>query len=105
MSSPLKQLLPVYRDIEHKVEQAIAVRLGLPVLRLDPEAEASVKLADRVLLVTEQRDLMPPGQPGDGTERDWPDVEPLPYTIEPWPPVLAREAFMKRFKELTEGTS
>lgn len=97
VSSPLKQQLRAYRDIERTVEHAIAVRFGIPPLRWTSEANAAVKHADRVLLLTEQRDLMPPG---DGTERDWPDVEPLPWTIEPLPAFVAKALFLRRFEQL-----
>lgn len=97
VSSPLKAQLRSYKDIERTVEHAIAARFGLPVLRWSSEANAAVKHADRVLLVTEQRDLMPPG---DGTERDWPDVAPLPWVIEPLQPFVAKALFLRRFEQL-----
>jgi len=58
---PLKALLPDYRRIEQRVEAAIRARFGLPDAQSYPVTEA-----DRIMLATERRDLMPP----DDTE--WP---------------------------------
>lgn len=97
VSSPLKALVRPYKDIERTVQHAIEARFGLPPLTWTSAASQAVKHADRVLLVTEQRDLMPPG---DGRERDWPDVEPLPWKIEPLQPFMARALFLRRYRQL-----
>lgn len=100
VSSPLKQLLPDYRDIEHRVEQAIRERYHLPAT-----LDESVKFADLRLLVTERRDLMPPPAPYYGV-RDaeawlWAnDIEPLPERIVPLNPDDAAALFIKRFWEI-----
>ena len=89
---PLKNLLPDYRAIETPVEAVIFARFGLPA-QLPP----TVKMADRILLATEQRDLMPPH--GDV----WPltvGVMPLEETIVPMTPTEAKAAFLARYYEL-----
>lgn len=53
VASPLKTLLPQYRELEEKFQKVIAGRFGLPW----PIPE-EVKHADRVALMTEKRDLL-----------------------------------------------
>lgn len=94
VSSPLKALLKDYQEIEKRVEAAVLTRFGL-----SPNLPESVKRADLVLLLTEKRDLMP----NDGV--DWSPfgstIEPLERRIHPWVPELAKEVFLRRFRELT----
>lgn len=54
--SPLKALIPQYKEIEARVEAALARKFGF---RTDAEAKAIIKRADLVALATEKRDLMP----------------------------------------------
>jgi hypothetical protein len=86
VSRPLKSLLPDYQAIERRVQADILKKLGLP-----EEIPEEVKKADRILLATEQRDLMP-------AHYDvWPviaDIEPLPDRIEPWAPWDAYRCFV-----------
>ena len=94
INSPLKHQpeMALYREAEHRMMNVIAEAFGL-----DLREPASVKLADRRLLVTEKRDLMPPSP-------DWlafAGVEPLPEKIVPWSPKLAELTFMQRFDVLT----
>lgn len=93
VTRPLKQLLPDYRAIEKRVEQAIFTKLGIAL-----PLPVTVKEADLVMLATEQRDLMP------AHDDEWSliaSVEPLPLPIDPWPPELARLRFLERFHDLT----
>lgn len=93
MSSPLKKMLPGYKEIEHRVEQAVFRRMGLPDT-LAPE----VKRADLVALRTEQRDLMhiEGGQ--------WPSlagIEPIDgYFIDPVSPEEAKQMYLNRHRTL-----
>jgi len=92
VSRPLKALLPDYKAIEKRVEDAVLTRFGV-----DPKLPREVKVADIIMLATEQRDLM--------TRRatDWAilnDVEPLAETIVPLSPAEAKAAFLTRYYEL-----
>lgn len=100
VSSPLKQLLPDYKSIEHSVERCILSCFGLP-FPLHP----SIKKADLRMLVTEKRDLMPDPLPGaERGEWDWlKGVEPMAARIVPLPPDEAKALFLTRFIELTRG--
>jgi 5'-deoxynucleotidase YfbR-like HD superfamily hydrolase len=93
VASPLKALLPDYKQIEKRIESAVLGRFGLS-LPLPPE----IKKADLVLLATEQRDLMAPHDDEWALLRD---VEPLPLKIRPLDPAEARRAFLDRYREIT----
>ncbi len=94
VSSPLKQLLPDYKVIEHKVEVALAKHFGLQY----PHPPC-VKIADYTMLVTEKRDLLPYSEPWDAFNK----YEPLKERIWPLKNREAREAFLARFYYLTEN--
>lgn len=97
VSKPLKILLPDYKVVEDRVEAALFKRFGLP-----ERLPASVKIADRVVLRTEQRDLM------DADRHTWffaGEAKALPSAIVPMSPREAREAFLARFHELTGGAA
>lgn len=93
VSTPLKTLLPDYAIIEQRAWVAVATRLGInPILPPD------VKKADRILLATEKRDLMP------RDERLWPEINnivPLQDRIKPWHPEKALKRFLARYAEIT----
>jgi len=56
MSTPLKWLMPTeYRVVEERVWLAVAA-----AFRIDPVLHPSVKQADRIMLMTERRDLLAP---------------------------------------------
>lgn len=93
VSAPLKAMLPDYRAIERRVQVAVHRRFGLP-----DDLPSSVKWADRVLLRTEQRDLMgADAHLWAATEH----VQPLPGKIEPFTPAESRDVFLERFRQLT----
>jgi 5'-deoxynucleotidase YfbR-like HD superfamily hydrolase len=92
VAKPLKLLLPDYNEAEERVETVLLRRFGLPA-RLPPH----IKEADVRLLVTEQRDLMPPGTDRWALEQG---IRPLEHRIEPLPPEQARRQFLDRFREL-----
>ncbi len=91
--SPLKSHpgFAAYRDAERWVMLAVCDRFGLPDQQ--PPAVAS---ADRVLLATEARALMP------FVPEHWEGLEaaPLSTPITPWTPSEAKRKFVNRFCEL-----
>lgn len=92
MTSPLKILMPDYRRIEARIEAVVFARFGLPA-----KLPQCVRDADRVLLRTEQRDLMNAnGHRWSFTE----GIEPLPERIEPMAPPEAKTAFLTRYTAL-----
>lgn len=92
VSSPLKVLLPDYKRIEERIESAVFARFGLAA-----KLPQCVKDADRLLLRTEQRDMMgADGHLWSFTE----GTEPLAERIDPLPPGEAKELFLRRYGEL-----
>lgn len=91
--TPLKQLLPQYKELEQRVESAVLERFDL-TRPLHP----SIKAADLKMLATEQRDLLPPHDDEWALLRG---IEPCRDVIQPWPPESARLAFLQRYYELT----
>lgn len=94
MPRPLKQLLPDYRNIEQRLESAIRQKFGLPATQSD-----AVTHADRVMLATERRDLMPPD------ETDWPilaGITPLASRLTAVNNHRAKMMFMQRLIEVIQ---
>jgi hypothetical protein len=90
--TPLKILMPQYRDIEDRAEAAKNRAYGLP-LKMSPQ----VKAIDLRMLATEKRDLM------HSEEGNWgilEGVEPLPETIPLIDAWGAKQAYIDRFWEL-----
>ena len=95
LPSPLKNLLPEYSRIERILERTIRRKFGLPEKTSHP-----VRLADRILLATEKRDLMA------HDPWTWPiidGIDPLPDKIVPWSQDVAMKLFLYRFDELKEA--
>lgn len=95
ITRPLKQLLPDYKLIEQRIEDAL-----FPIFGIQQPLPQSVKHADLVLLCTEQRDLMP------AHDDEWAlikDIKPLEEIIVPWPPAIAKRYFLMRYDELAES--
>ena len=100
--APLKLLLPDYGSIERRVSDAVAARFAIrsywPANPLHAVIMDAVKLADRIAVATERRDLMARGA------FIWTTLpEPHPTIIEPWEPNEARARFLARFHALTES--
>lgn len=96
MASPLKAIVgKAYTDIEDRIMDAVAARFGL---RRTDEDRRRVKWADRTLLATEVRDLVP-----QQCLYEEPDEVPLRDTLTPWEPFVAKVMFLHRFGELTRG--
>ena len=94
ISYPIKHKTAIgnmFREVEHKLEETIFEKFGLPW----PPSE-KIKWADRVLLHTEQRDLMP--YPNDHYSLE--EYEVLPDEIKPWGPEQAEAEFHYRYESL-----
>lgn len=92
VSSPLKHLLPNYKDIEQAIQVEIFRRFDCPLVEAD-----EVKLADLIMLATERRDLLPP------SHDVWPiiaQITPKKNKIFPMDSMQAKIRFMKLFEEL-----
>lgn len=88
--TPLKRLLPQYREIEKRLLTTIYAAFGLEA---DTYKE-QVKQADLSMCAAEVRDLMPIADYGlEG-------VRPDPHIIVPWAPDFAQEMFLTRFSQL-----
>jgi len=85
---PLKRLLPVYVDIEQRMNAAIAAQYGL-LHPWPPE----IKRIDNAMLAAEVAQNMAP------SAYQWPDVEPLDVRLEYWDSERAREEFLRAFAQ------
>jgi 5'-deoxynucleotidase YfbR-like HD superfamily hydrolase len=93
VTRPLKLMLQEYRVIEKRIEAALFAGFGLPAT-----LPASVKLADREMLASEQAALLPPH---DDQWAVLEGIEPAKeIIITPLCPEEAYEAFMERYHEL-----
>jgi len=99
LPSPVKNspLLGAYRIAENRLMLAVCAKYGLP-----PRMPRSVRVADKVILATEFRDVT------TVADQEWIVREcgqfPLPdYTILPWPAAVAEDQFLRRFTELTRS--
>ena len=97
LPAPIKRdpEMNIYRIAEDRLMLAVCERYSLP-----PEMPRTVKVADKVLLATEFRDVT------TMDDLEWIagecGVEPAPdYYIVAWPPIVAEARFMARFEELT----
>lgn len=90
LPSPLKALLPQYRELEKKAMSTIYAAFDI-----DPNIWAtSVKQADLEICAAEARDLMPVGPYGLDSIKAHPD------TIVPLPAEVAEAMFLNRFSQL-----
>lgn len=93
--TPLKNLLPEYREIEKKHEADMARRFGIQY----PFVPA-VKVIDQRMLAAEVRDLKVSSDHWDFLK----DVVPVHTQIDPWPQDLACAMFLKRYYTLKTTT-
>lgn len=89
VSTPLKMMLPSYRELEDHVQRTIATKFGL---RWPMPHE--IKEADLRALMSEKRDLIPGGH-------DWGiAVDPVAGTVTAMEWQEAKQGFINRFQEL-----
>lgn len=96
LNKPLKNSIgPFYEEIESVVQNAIFTKYGLAPMT--PEIAADVKKADRIIAMTEARDLL-----GQMVVEHYEGVRPTfsVTVIQPVSPLEAEEMFIQRFKEL-----
>jgi 5'-deoxynucleotidase YfbR-like HD superfamily hydrolase len=89
MVKPLKQLFPLFSDIEAKVMTAIGLRYGVGNFN-----DRAIKRADLIALAMEKRDLMP-----NSTE-PWESLKGIvasPLRIMPMSPQEAKASFLAAF--------
>jgi len=96
MVSPLKQVIPQFREVEHRLWSAICRRFELP-----EQMPVSVKRADLMMLAREREDLLPAGEPWALLE----GVELPSEPIRPWGQRRAEIEFMHRFLKITGVTA
>lgn len=91
---PLKQLMPEYGVVEHRVEQAIRWKFSLP-----HHPDPLIKMADNIMLLTERRDLMPEHHV---SWEQWAEgASAAPFKVRPyWHWRWTYYRFMRRFYEL-----
>lgn len=89
----------VYKFYERLAEKVVQEKFNL---NSSDEAEKEVKRVDKILLVTEKRDLFSQDRVMCLNKMDDAEgVQPLPEKIVPWTPEQAKRAFLMRFYELT----
>lgn len=96
LPTPLKWALPIFKELEVKIEGAMAEKFGFN-FPYDP----AVKKADTEMLILEKLYVKK-------DDRPWPNYENievdhlLPLVdLKPWQPCRAKREFLERFEELT----
>lgn len=84
---------PWFFEVENDILICIYTALGL-----DYEKAQDIHQADKIMLATEIRDIMPTGH--DYVFLD-PNIKPLPHKIKPWSWKYAETEYLRRYKELT----
>lgn len=93
MISPIKSMIPRYKDLEAHIWEVVAQRFNLPLV-LHPD----VKDADMRMVQTERRDLL---IYDPTTWESCANYASYWRRIVPWPWDQAEAAFLERFEELT----
>lgn len=95
VSSPLKQCLINYKNIERRLHHAIYEHLGL-----NPQLPPEIKEGDLRMLLTEKNQIMPSHD--DQWESEIEGYTPYDNVrIECWEPLDAKEAFLKQVHYLS----
>ena len=94
IARPVKERIPGYAEAEDRLLRMIIEKYGLTW-----PMPAAVKEIDHAMLMTERRDVMPPG-PNWG---DWcKGILPYGYKIEPLSSEFAETLFLAKFHDLME---
>lgn len=96
VTMPLKAVLPAYKAIEHRMEQAIDAAFCID----SSQWRTEIKFADVKMSIIEAHRLMPASPEYWGTAPD-----DLTVPVEGWPPAEARRRFLERFVELTRAAA
>lgn len=96
VATPLKWLLPDYKQIERRVWKAIAMKFNLPEA-LDPQ----VKDADLRMLMTERRDLL--GTPPLPWDSSFEAIQPVSWIVRPVAGHHARQAFLRMYERVAQA--
>lgn len=98
LPTPLKWAFPIFKELEVKIEAAMAKRFGF-AYPYPPE----IKLADTQMLLLEKKYVKL-------DDRPWPNYEGFEYEhlrplvdLKPWQPLRAKREFLERYEELTSG--
>lgn len=92
-----------YRNVESRVLRVIGEALGFRDLYANV-LHKDIKIADRIMMATEVRDLMPEGTANTSEFIYYlENVESDHQRIKPWPWDIAEYEFIARFKELTHA--
>lgn len=90
--SPLKRMLPGYKELELRAEADLCKRFGVKF-----PLHSCIKEADIRLFLAERRDMQP-----EVKEECYPGYEPYPDPVYPWDSRMAYTLFLRRFQELTK---
>lgn len=94
MVRPLKLGLPIYKEVERKIEAVIAEVFGLP-----PEMPPAVKVADNIMLYAERRDLLEHKHPWSLQDEMKPLITEVRQII-PYTPETSERAFIGAARKL-----
>lgn len=96
LPTPLKWSVPIFKELETKIESAMANKFGFNY----PYAP-EVKLADTQMLMLEKKYVKK-------DYRDWPNYRNVEFEhlvdlvdLKPWQPCRAKREFLERYNELT----
>jgi len=93
MIRPVKRFMVEFKDVENKLEQAIAEKFKLDFISNHNE----IKKADNIALVTEARDLLTTQVIMDSFDET---IKPIEKRIKAQKPEMAEQRFLERYYEL-----
>lgn len=98
LPTPLKWALPIFKELEVKIEAAMAKKFGF-----NYPYPPDVEIADTQMLILEKLYVKK-------DDRPWPNYEGIEVDhlvdkvdLKPWQPIRAKREFLERFEELTNG--